>query len=68
MKTSHEIIEYVGIDQAAIALGISPKAIKVRLATGKLPASWYNELEHLSGRPLPRSVFSFKGRIRGDGA
>jgi len=61
MEKASDIIDFVGKDAAAVALGISQDAIRVRLAQGKLPASWYHALERLAGRPLPRSAFSFKG-------
>lgn len=68
MQTAKEIIDYLGEDQVAAALGVSRKAVRVSVAKGQLSALWYNELEHMAGRPLPRDVFSFKGRIRGDAA
>lgn len=61
MKTPHEIIDYLGAETVADALGIGLPAIKVRLAEGKLPAAWYHKLEMMAGRPLPRECFSFKG-------
>ena len=61
MKTPHEIIDYLGAEKVADALGIGLPAVKVRLADGKLPAAWYHKLELMAGRPLPRECFTFKG-------
>ena len=61
MKTPHEIIDYLGADNVADALGIGLPAVRVRLAEGKLPASWYHKLETMAGFSLPRECFSFKG-------
>ena len=61
MEKATDIIDFVGKDAAAIRLGVTVNAIRVRLAEGKLPASWYHTLETMAGRPLPRHLFSFKG-------
>lgn len=61
MKTTAEIIEYVGRDRLAGALGVKDGAIRHAAKSGIFPASWYDSLERLCGRPLDRALFSFKG-------
>lgn len=61
MKTPAEIIEFVSVPAACAALDVRPTAIKEALRKGKLPALWYDTLEQMARRPLPRECFSFKG-------
>ena len=61
MKTAPEIIDYVGQDAIMAELGVQADAVRKARAAGVLPASWYDAMERLAGRPLPRSVFTFKG-------
>ena len=61
MKTASDIIDFVGPDRAMAALGVQRDAIRKARASGELPASWYDAMEKLAGRPLPREAFSFKG-------
>jgi hypothetical protein len=42
------------------AVGVKRDAVRKALKAGELPSSWYDALERLSGRPLPREIFSFK--------
>ena len=56
----HGALLYVGISVNA-ALSVKDDAVRKALKSGVLPASWYNTLEKLAGRPLPRRAFSFKG-------
>ena len=61
MKTASDIIESVGgVKHVADTLGIQQAAVRLRKSQGILPASWYAKLETMAGRPLPRSLFSFK--------
>jgi len=62
MKTPHEIIDYIGPANIAERLAIGPDAIRRALNFGLLPAAWYDALENMAGRPLPRDCFTFKGR------
>jgi hypothetical protein len=64
MKTPSEIIDYIGPDTVRDAIGVDEKRIRQARLGPKLPASWYDTLERLAGRPLPREVFSFKGRLQ----
>lgn len=61
MKTPREILQYVGIDAAANALGVSVIRVDRAQRDEKLPASWLDTLERLARRPLDRDAFSFKG-------
>lgn len=62
MKTAHDIIEYAGRDRLMAAVNVKEGAVRMALKEGKLPASWYHALEQLCGRPLDRSLFTFKGQ------
>ena len=61
MKTPAQIIDYIGHDRVRVALAVGADRIRLARVADKLPASWYDCLEHLAGRPLDRGVFSFKG-------
>ena len=61
MKTAAEIIDFISQDAVCAELQITPDAVRKAVVKGELPSSWYNALERLAGRPLPRDVFSFKG-------
>ena len=63
MKTPHEILHYVGLREAADRLGVTLDRIQraSRSDAPPLPASWYDALENMAGRPLPRECFTFKG-------
>jgi len=61
MRTQSEIIEYIGRDRIAAAFGITGQAVSMQVKAGKFPAAWYDQLEHMAGRPLPRELFKFKG-------
>jgi hypothetical protein len=65
MKTPRDILEYVGLAEAAKALGVTPHRVDRAQRGDTLPASWLDTLERLAKRPLPREAFSFK---RGDAA
>jgi hypothetical protein len=61
MNTASEIIDFVGQDAIMAELKVQADAVRKARTSGVLPASWYDAMERLAGRPLPRSVFSFKG-------
>ena len=61
MKTPREILQYVGVEAAATALGVSVIRVDRAQRDEKLPASWLDTLERLARRPLDRSAFAFKG-------
>jgi hypothetical protein len=61
METAHDIIEAAGRNALKTALGVQDRVIQHHLSTGRLPASWFDLLERMTGQTLPRHVFSFKG-------
>ena len=61
MKTITEIMDYVGDDVIMAALGVGPDSIRKARRSESLPASWYAAMERMTGRPLPRELFNFKG-------
>lgn len=61
MKTPHQIIDFIGKERLAGAVGVKPGAVERALRKGALPSLWYHACEQLAGRPLPRECFSFKG-------
>lgn len=60
MQTARDIITYIGRAKLAGSLGIGRDAVDAAYRKNKLPSLWYDAVEHLAGRPLPRSAFSFK--------
>ena len=60
MKTLPEILDYIQRDRLAKALGVGMPAIKIAERKGVAPSLWYDAMERLAGRPLDRSLFSFK--------
>jgi hypothetical protein len=60
ISTPRQILEYVGHDAAAAALGVSPDRIDRATRDDKLPAAWLDALESLARKPLPREAFNFK--------
>jgi hypothetical protein len=60
METPHDIVNAIGRDRIAKALGVTKPAIVMALGRGALPASWFDYCESQLG-PLPRHLFSFKG-------
>lgn len=64
MKTPAEILDYIGNETVRAALGVGADRVRLARTAPQLPASWYDTLEHLAGRPLDRAVFSFKRDAR----
>lgn len=60
METPRQILDTVGREAAAQALGVGAHRIDRATRDPKLPASWFDTLERLAGEPLPREVFAFK--------
>ena len=61
MKTPREILQFVGVTEAAKALGVSVIRVDRAQRDEKLPAAWLDTLERLANRPLDRGAFAFKG-------
>lgn len=61
MKTASEIIEAAGGSKSvAHVFDVQPKAVVKYARLGKLPASWFDGLEYMTGKVMPRSCFTFK--------
>jgi hypothetical protein len=61
MTKQDVIAQAGGIDAVAGRIGVRPESARVMASRGKLPASWFAALEDMTGQPLPRCLFSFKG-------
>jgi hypothetical protein len=63
--TPREILNTLGRERVAAALGVT--VLRVDRATNerRLPASWYDVLCELAGYDLPRTIFTFKRNIDG---
>jgi hypothetical protein len=60
MKTPRDILQHVGLDRAAAALGVTLERVERAQRADLLPAAWLDTLERLAGHDLPRSAFRFK--------
>jgi hypothetical protein len=60
MKTASEIIDFIGRERLAAALGVTTDAVDRARRNNQLPSLWYHACEEMAGRPLPREAFSFK--------
>ena len=61
MKTPREILQFVGVTEAAKALGVSVIRVDRAQRDEKLPAAWLDTLERLAKRPLDQRAFASKG-------
>ena len=61
MKTPNEILDTLGRDAVAVAIGVNKVRVNRAALDEKLPAVWYAKLSELHGSDLPRDVFRFKG-------
>jgi hypothetical protein len=60
--TKQDIISLAGgLDAIAKRVGVKAPSARVMLSRGLIPASWYFALCDMTGQPLPRHLFSFKG-------
>jgi hypothetical protein len=64
MKTASDIVETIGRPRIRGAFSVKDRVIQQYIATGKLPASWFDACEKMTRRKLPRDVFTFKGEPR----
>jgi len=60
MKTPAEIIDAIGPEKMAEALGVSVQRIQHARHSAKLPSLWFDFCERATGCEMPRSVFTFK--------
>jgi hypothetical protein len=61
MKTARDITSYLGRERIQAALGLSRRNVTQWEQMNLIPALYYDALERMTGRPLPRSIFTFKG-------
>jgi len=60
METASDIIEAVGRNRIKAAYGVADRVLQLYIKNNSLPAAWYDGLERMSGRSLPRRLFTFK--------
>jgi hypothetical protein len=60
MKTSREIIDALGIENIAAAVGVDIRRVKRARYEPKIAAVWYDALCIMAGEDLPRDLFTFK--------
>jgi hypothetical protein len=61
-ETAEQIVDFITPEDLAEALDVQLKVVAAARRKGKLPSLWYDAAENLAGRPLPRHLFTFKGR------
>ena len=61
MNTASEILDAAGRENLEARIGVKVRVIQHHASKGVLPASWFAALEEMTGKPLPRHLFSFKG-------
>jgi len=64
MENTRDILQFVGLQEAASALGVTLDRVERAQRGDVLPASWLDTLEGLARRPLPRELFAFKRAAR----
>jgi hypothetical protein len=60
MENARDIIAYIGRARVALAFGLSKRRLDEWLQHNRIPSLYYDGLERMAGRPLPRTLFSFK--------
>ena len=61
METAKDIIDAVGRDAIKNRFGVQDRVIRAATKQNRIAASWFAALEEMTGQPLPRHLFSFKG-------
>jgi hypothetical protein len=64
--TPKSLIETIGHECVARALGVSLIRVQNAAKARRLPALWYDALCELTGRDLPRELFAFRHARRAD--
>lgn len=59
------ILNSIGRERCALALGVSAARVERATRDGHLPAAWLDTLERIAGRPLLREAFAFKAVRKG---
>jgi len=60
MKTASDIIEAVGREKLKAVFGVANRVLQVYAQSNRLPASWFDGMEQMTGAALPRDLFTFK--------
>lgn len=61
LTTAKGIVDAIGKDRLMAALGVGWRTTCGHMQDGKLPASWFDLCERLTGETLDRRLFRFKG-------
>jgi hypothetical protein len=59
METVAQIFDHIGRDKIMSELDVAPRTIRHYAALNELPATWFDVLESMAQKPLPRGLFSF---------
>ena len=62
MKTLTEVLDKIGREKLAQEVGVKMPAIRKAERSGVAPAMWYDAMERLAKRKLPRTICHFKGK------
>jgi hypothetical protein len=60
MENTQDILRYIGRQRVATAFKLSKRRIDEWLQFNVIPSLYFDGLERMAGRPLPRNLFSFK--------
>jgi hypothetical protein len=59
--TALMVADKLGKRRMMAAFDVQIRTLNLYLHDGQFPASWFDTLEKMWGRKLPRELFSFKG-------
>lgn len=60
MNTVKEIIEAAGRENVMREFAVNLRAVQIAVQKNRAPAAWFAGLERMTGKELPRGLFSFK--------
>ena len=60
MENTQDILRFIGRQRVAAAFNLSKRRIDEWLQFNLIPALYFDGLERMAGRPLPRNLFTFK--------
>ena len=60
MNTASELIDEIGRPRIMRAFGVGARALQIYAQKNSLPTSWFDGMEKMAKRDLPRHMFSFK--------
>lgn len=68
MKIASNIVKEIGgRSELARALRVSVVTVDRYISEGKFPASWFDCMENMAGKPMPRHMFNFKAKGKTNG-